>query len=154
MSFKPGLSGTGCPLCLNAAEKSGSRAATGSCVSIQNASTSAACSEARLSPRSAARMTAFATWHAPAPPAMRLTTSCHFRVRGRSPRRVCPTSSLHLESLTVKFQGAAVLRDGSHHVVRRARWNLRLDLECDLHVRAEDSSEVRYDLVGDPACVP
>jgi hypothetical protein len=62
-------------------------------------------------------------------------------------------SSLALEPLAGELQGSAIFSNSANDLIRRAGWNFRLDLKRHLHGRADKSSEVCDNFVGNPTCI-
>jgi hypothetical protein len=70
--------------------------------------------------------------------------------RAGGQRAECPTL-LRLEALARELERPAILRHGSHDVVRDATGNVRFDLERDLHYRVGQRGEMRDHLVRNAA---
>src|SRR5689334_2755564 len=73
------------------------------------------------------------------------------RLFGSATRSGC---LLLLESQAGELQGPAVLGDGAHDVVRRARRYLRFDLEGDLDGCSDQTGQVGNNLIGNAARIP
>ena len=55
--------------------------------------------------------------------------------------------------MLIEFQRLAIFGHSSHYLLARPSWNIRLDLERDSYLRADEAGEMRDYLVGDLAGV-
>ena len=61
---------------------------------------------------------------------------------------------LSLKTMTDKLQGPAIFGDGANHVVGGAIGNISLDFKGYFYFGADQTDEVRYDLIGDATGIP
>jgi len=58
-----------------------------------------------------------------------------------------------LKTLICEFQRSAILRNHPHNMIRRARWDIRLDLEGYRDFGANKPCQVRDNFIRDATCV-